>query len=131
LDHEVVRIANDMRSNGEALPTISGDTDRLVSELWNIYQAALIRGDQREAFLGILPGKDLLGTFRWLFPKYDNTSNRYAYLFMLAQLQERNGEDADALTNYQSVLTLLERQRANPWQMADASRQAVRRLQDR
>jgi tetratricopeptide (TPR) repeat protein len=131
LDHEVVRIANDMRVRGEALPAISGDSDHLVSELWNIYQAALVRGDDREAFLGGVPVKDLLDTFLWLFPKYDNASNRYAYLFMLAQLQERNGQDTEALTNHQSVLTLLDRHRANPSRMADASRQAVRRLQDR
>jgi hypothetical protein len=130
LDYEVVRIANDMRARGEAVPAISGDSDHLVSGLWNIYHSALVTGADRETFFGILPVKDLLGTFLWLFPKYDNPSNRYAYLFMLAQLQERNGEGADALTNYQSVLTLLESQRANPWRMADASRQAVRRLQD-
>ena len=131
LDYEVVRIANDMRAHGEALPALSGDSDHLVSGLWNIYQAALVRGNDREAFLAVLPVKDLLGTFLWLFPKYDNPSNRYAYLFMLAQLQERNGEGAEALANYQSVLTLLDSQRANPWHMADASRQAVQRLQSR
>jgi tetratricopeptide (TPR) repeat protein len=131
LDYEVVRIANDMRAHGEALPAISGDSDHLVSGLWSIYYDALVTGSGREAFHGVLPVKELLDTFLWLFPKYDNASNRYAYLFMLAQLQERNGQDADALTNYQSVLTLLDRHRANPSRMADASRQAVRRLQDR
>ena len=50
---------------------------------------------------------------------------------MLAQLQERNGQGADALANYQSLLSLLASQRANPWRMADASRQAVLRLQGR
>lgn len=129
LDYEVVRIANDMRAHGEAMPGISGDSDHLVSELWTIYHAALVRGNDRETFLEILPAKDLLGTVLWLFPKYDNSSNRYAYLFMLAQLQERNGDRADALANYQSLLSLLDSQRANPYRMADASRQAVRRLQ--
>jgi hypothetical protein len=131
LDYEVVRIVNDMRTNGEALPAIGGASDGLVSELWNIYHSALVSGNDRETFLRVMRAKDLLGTFLWLFPKYDNPSNRHAYLFMLAQLQERNGEGADALANYQSLLSLLASQRANPWHMADASRQAVLRLQGR
>ena len=131
LDYDVVRIANAMRANGEALPVIGGASDGLVSELWNIYHAGLVSGNDRETFLRVMTVKDLLGTFLWLFPKYDNPSNRHAYLFMLAQLQERNGQGADALANYQSLLSLLASQRANPWRMADASRQAVLRLQGR
>jgi tetratricopeptide (TPR) repeat protein len=130
-DHEVVRVADDMRANGEPLPSVGGDTQSAVSAIWNVYHAALVRGDGREPFLGTLPPRELLQTFVWLFPAYENSSNRYAYLFMLAQLQERNGDRADSVANYRALLALLAEQRSNPWGMADAARNAVARLQGR
>ncbi len=128
-DHEVVRVANDMRAGAEPLPTVGGTAETLVSEIWDIYHTALVRGRDREAFLGTLPSKDLLDTFLWLFPAYANSANRHAYLFMLAQLQERSGERADSLASYRALLALLIKQRSNPWGMADAARKAIARLQ--
>jgi tetratricopeptide (TPR) repeat protein len=128
-DYEVVRVANDMRGAGEPLPTVGGTAETVVSEIWDIYHTALVRGREREAFFVALPSRDLLETFLWLFPAYANSSNRHAYLFMLAQLQERNGDRADALASYRSLLALLTGQRSNPWGMADAARKAIARLQ--
>jgi hypothetical protein len=48
---------------------------------------------------------------------------------MLAQLQERNGDRADALASYRSLLALLAGQGSNPWGMVDAARRAIARLQ--
>jgi tetratricopeptide (TPR) repeat protein len=128
-DYEVVRVASDMRTNGESLPAVGGTAETLVSAIWDVYHAALVRGHDKETFLGALPSKDLLDTFLWLFPAYANSSNRYAYLFMLAQLQERNGDRTDSVANYRSLLALLAEQRSNPWGMAEAARKAIARLQ--
>jgi len=129
MNYEVVRVANDMRAEGEPLPALGGTAETLVSEIWDVYHTPLVRGRDKEAFLGALPSRDLLDTFLWLFPAYANSSNRYAYLFMLAQLQERNGDRADALASYRSLLALLAGQGSNPWGMVDAARRAVARLQ--
>jgi tetratricopeptide (TPR) repeat protein len=129
LEHEVVRVANDMRVKGEALP--AGSEERLTSDIWGIYYARLVRGSEKEEFLLVLPAKDLLDTFLWLFPKYDNTSNREPYLFMLAQLQERSGGRTGALASYQSLLTVLAARGERSGPMVDASREAIRRLQSR
>ena len=129
LDYETVRVANEMRAAGEPLPRVAGDTESLVSAIWDAYSASLIRGRDKAEFLGILPPKDLLDTFVWLFPAYANSSNRHAHLFMLAQLQERNGDRADALATYRALAALLAKQGSNPWGMADAARKAIARLQ--
>ena len=127
-DHEIVRVANQMRAGGEPLTSAGADTETVVSSIWDVYHTALVRGRDRESFQRALPPKELLDTFLWLFPAYENSSNRYAYLFMLAQLQERNGDRAAALSSYRSLLDLLAQQRSNPWGMADTARTAVARL---
>ncbi len=95
---EVARIANEMRVRGEALDSISS--------IWNVYYERLVWNHDRDDFLAALPPQDHVATFEWLFPKYAQSSNRYAYLFMLAQLQEHAGDRAKARANYEGVLAL-------------------------
>ena len=123
---ELVRVANEMRLQGEVLPASGGETH--VRPIWNVYYDRLVLGEDKEDFLGVLLAKDHLLTFQWLFPAYENSSNRVLYRFMLAQLQERSGERSDALANYQSLLTSgVEYDR----RIVDGARQGVQRLQGR
>jgi len=127
LTNEALRIASDMRAHGEPLPATSGES--LVSALWNEYYAALIRGNDTARFLAALPAADHLATYLWLFPAYANSSNREPYLFMLARLQEDDGDRAAALATYRSVLTALSARGVDRGTLVEATRAAVRRLQ--
>jgi hypothetical protein len=118
-----------MRAQGEGSPAIGSDS--LVSAIWNVYYDRLVRGDGRADFLAALPAADHLATFRWLFPQYAESSNRYAYLFMLAQLQENGGDRADALETYQSLLAMLAAQGADSGTIYGAARRSVQRLQSK
>ena len=113
---EVARVANDMRVKGEALGS--------VSNIWNVYYERLVWGHDRENFLAALSPQDHVATFEWLFPKYAESSNRYAYLLMLAQLQENAGARAQARATYQSVLAL----GVNSGSVVSIVRKALQRL---
>jgi tetratricopeptide (TPR) repeat protein len=126
LQDEIVKVANQMRVHGEGLPAVGSES--LVSAIWNVYYVRLVRSDGREAFLAALPAADHLATFEWLFPRYADSSNRHAYLVMLAQLQENNGARADALETYRTVLAILSAQGADSGTVFNAARQAVQRL---
>lgn len=128
LQDEVLRVVNDMRLQGEALPAIAGEP--LAYRIWQVYYDHLVRGYGKEDFLGVLPPKDHLATFQWLLQeKYADSGNRFAYLFMLAQFQEHSGDSAKALANYQAVLALLEGNKVTSGNMVDVARAAIRRLQ--
>jgi tetratricopeptide (TPR) repeat protein len=129
LQNEIVEVANEMRVQGEGLPAAGSES--LVSGIWNVYYDRLVRGNGREDFLAALPAADHLATFEWLFPRYADSSNRYAYLFMLAQLQENEGERADALETYQTVLAMLAAQGTDSGTVFSAARHAVQRLQSK
>jgi tetratricopeptide (TPR) repeat protein len=129
LQNEVLRVVNTMRAQGEGSPAIGSDS--LVSAIWNVYYDRLVRGNGRADFLAALPAADHLATFRWLFPQYAESSNRYAYLFMLAQLQENGGDRADALETYQSLLAMLAAQGADSGTIYGAARRSVQRLQSK
>ncbi len=127
LQDEVARAANEMRLQGEALGGTSADTT--LSAIWNVYYDRLVRGQARDEFLAAVAAPDHLATFQWLFPKYaESPSNRYAYLFMLAQLQENSGARAEALSAYRSLLALLAAQGVDSGQIASGARKAVQRL---
>lgn len=128
LQNEIIRVANDMRVHGEALPP-GTKHDSLTWRIWDVYYERLINGDDKATFLTALPPKDHLATFRWLFPEDAIPKDkRYLYLFMLAQLQEHSGDRADAVATYQSVLSLLTAQGMNSGRIVDDTRQATRRL---
>jgi tetratricopeptide (TPR) repeat protein len=114
---EVARVTNEMRLQGEALHS--------VSSVWDVYYERLVRGHDRDDFLAALSPQDHLSTLEWLFPKYAQSSNRYAYLYMLAQLQEHAGDRAQALVSYQAVLAT----GVDSATIVGPARKAVRRLQ--
>ena len=115
--NEVARVANEMRMQGEALDSVSG--------IWNVYYERLVSGRDRDDFLAALSPQDHVSTFQWLFPKYAQSSNRYAYLFMLAQLQEHAGDRAQALANYQALLAT----GVDSSSIVGPARKAIQRLQ--
>jgi hypothetical protein len=119
-----------MREQGEVMPAIGGHP--FTSRLWNVYYDRLVRGNDRADFIDVLRPGDHLATFAWLFPDYArSTSNRSAYLFMLAQLQEHSGAQADALATYRSVAALTTEQGIKSGRMVDEVKLAIRRLQAR
>jgi hypothetical protein len=130
LQDEVARAANEMRLQGEALEGTTMDTT--LSAIWSVYYDRLVRGQARDEFLAAVAAPDHLATFQWLFPKYsESDSNRYAYLFMLAQLQENSGARAEALATYQSLLNLLGTRGSTGGTLDSEARKAIQRLQKR
>jgi hypothetical protein len=114
---EVVRVANEMRVRGQALDS--------VSNIWNVYYERLMWNHDRDDFLAALSPGDHVATFEWLFPKYAQSSNRYAYLFMLAQLQEHAGARAQARASYEAVLAT----GVDSARIVTPTRKALQRLQ--
>jgi len=89
----------------------------------------LVWGHDKAAFLEAVPAKENLATFLWLLTAYDNSSNGQPYRFMLAQLQEQSGDRADALKNYESLVSSPLARGARRGSMYDVAKQAVLRLQ--
>jgi len=118
LQDEVARVANEMRTQDEALSS--------VSRIWSVYYERLVWGHDKADFLAALSPQDHVSTFEWLFPKYAQSSNRYAYLFMVAQLQEHAGDRALALASYQALLAT----GVDSATIAGPARKAVQRLQN-
>lgn len=126
-ENEVLRVVNEMRVQGEALPVGTRD-DSLTWRVWDVYYGRLVRGNDRASFLAAVSPKDQLATITWLFPEgVVPEDKRPLYLFMLAQLQENVGDRTDALATYESLLNLLV---ARKWDsaMAPQAREAIKRL---
>ncbi len=125
LEDEAIRVANEMRKRGEAMPV--GVPDRSDAwRLWNVYYSRLIFGHDKSQFLSTLSPADHLATFRWLYPENQIPKEKYPqYLYILAQLQELNGDRSTALASYR----LLRRQIGNnPGPLLSASNEAIKRL---
>lgn len=105
-ESEAIRVANEMRNNGEQMPGWGRGTSR--SRLWYVYRRHLVPGGDKARFLGALPPAEHLGLFRWLFPEAErpkgDTSFHFYYLFVLAQLQEHGDDRAGALASYRAVV---------------------------
>jgi hypothetical protein len=125
LESEAVRVVNEMRLGGESMPPgtpESSDTWRL----WNIYHYRLIYGHDKPQFLSALSPADHLATFRWLYPEDRLPKDKHSsYLYILAQLQELNGDRDGALASYRRLRT----QVANsPGRLLDGANAAIARL---
>jgi hypothetical protein len=122
---EAIRVANEMRSGGEKMPagTPEGsDTWRL----WDIYYSRLISSHDKSQFLSTLSPADHLATFRWLYPENQLPKSKYElYLYILAQLQELNGDRANALASYQLLRSQVGN---NPGRLLNVSNEAIKRL---
>jgi len=125
LESEAIRAANEMRRGGETVPagTPEGsDTWRL----WNIYYSRLIFGHDKPQFLATLSPAAHLATFLWLYPEDQLPKEKYqVYLYMLAQLQELNGERANALASYRRLQSQLGNYRGS---LVDGTNAAIKRL---
>jgi hypothetical protein len=124
---ELVRVLNEMRNQGEALPP-GDEHDSPRWRVWNVYYERLYSWNDRADFLAAVPSKDHLATFEWLFPDGVMPSDkRPLHQFMLAQLLENDGDRAGALAAYEALMSALAGQK---WEstMTTKSREAIKRL---
>jgi hypothetical protein len=108
-EKEAIRIANDMRVNGETRPEGWGPGS-FKEKLWSIYHFDVVTNDRLAALLAALPPVEHLSLFRWLFPEDDlpegsGAPSLFNFLFVLAQLQEQAGDRPGALVSYRRVLS--------------------------
>jgi hypothetical protein len=127
LEFEAVRVANEMRGNGEPVPT--NDAEHLVwSKYWTLYYHHLLGGTQQAVFLAILPPAEHLATFRWLFPESQMPPNKlHVWVLFLATFQERNGERLAARSNYAWLRSELRSQQVSG-RVLDQTEEGLRRL---
>ena len=127
LEFEAVRVANEMRGNGEPVPT--NDAERRVwSKCWNLYYHHLLGGTQQATFLAILPPAEHLATFRWLFPESQMPPDKlHLWVLFLATFQERSGERLAAHSNYAWLQSALRSQQASG-RVLDQTEEGLRRL---
>jgi tetratricopeptide (TPR) repeat protein len=125
LESEAIRVANEIRRGGETMP--AGTPERSDTwRLWNIYYSRLVFGHDKPQFLSALPPADHLATFRWLYPEDQLPKEKYLqYLYMLAQLQEHNGERANALASYRRLQSQLGNNRG---MLLDGANAGIKRL---
>jgi len=128
LESEAVRIANDMRKKGEAMP--AGAADRSDTwRLWNIYYDRLLNDHEESRFLSALPAADHLATFRWLYPESQLPKDKFHnYLAMLAQLQEASGDLAGALASYRQLQKELSKEGITSGRLIVNAEAAIKRL---
>ena len=125
LESEAIRVANEMRNGGETMPPDTPESsDRW--RLWNIYYSRLISGRDKPQFLSTLSPADHLATFRWLYPEDQLPKDKYPlYLYIVAQLQELNGERANALASYRRLRSEFG---SSPGRVIDDANAAIERL---
>jgi hypothetical protein len=125
LESEAIRVANEMRNGGETMPPGTPESSDKW-RLWNIYYARLISGRDKPQFLSALAPADHLATFRWLYPEDQLPKEKYPlYLYILAQLQELNGDRAGALVSYRRMRSHLG---DSPGRLIDAANAGMERL---
>jgi len=108
-EKEAIRVANEMRINGETRPKGWGPGS-FKSKLWSIYHFDVVTDDRLAPLLAALPPVEHLALFRWLFPEDDllegdGAPSLFNFLFVLAQLQEQGGDRAGALASYHRLLS--------------------------
>ena len=72
--------------------------------LWDVYYSRLINRRERDQFLRALAPADHLATYTWLYPEQTFPKGKSLYYFVLAQLEESNGNQAAAMRAYQAVV---------------------------
>jgi hypothetical protein len=125
MESEAIRVANEMRSGGETMPAGTPE-DSDTWRLWNIYYSRLIASHDKPQFLSTLSPADHLATFRWLYPEdHLPKGKQHLYLYMLAQLQELNGDRTNALASYRRLQSQLGNESGS---MVEGSNAAIKRL---
>ncbi|HWP58278.1 MAG TPA: toll/interleukin-1 receptor domain-containing protein [Candidatus Acidoferrales bacterium] len=123
LECEAIRVADEMRRGGEAMAVADSSEPQ---RLWSIYYSRLVSDRDKAQFLAALPPADHLATFRWLYPEDRLAKEKYPqYLYVLAQLQELNGERAHALASYRKLQSQVA---GHPGPLLDGARAAIARL---
>jgi hypothetical protein len=107
----VIRVASQMRVNGEPRPKDWGLRHSLQGAVWSIYHFGFVARDNQAPLLDALSPADHLASFRWLFPEDDLPEGQgkgaptpFDYLYVLAQLEEHAGDRAGALASYRRLL---------------------------
>ena len=94
--------------------------------LWNIYYSRIVTRYDKPQFLAALSPADHLATFRWLYPEDQlPKEKKHLYLYILAQLQELNGDRANALASYRQLRSELGNEQGR---LVDDSDAAIKRL---
>jgi tetratricopeptide (TPR) repeat protein len=126
LEDELIRVVNEIRRGGEAMPV--GFPDRPdASRVWDVYQARLISGSDRERFLRAIDSADHVDTFKWLFAGKEFPP-AYQFQYGLAQLEEAAGRRASAAAAYEATLRELGTRGEAAGPLVSASRDALKRL---
>ncbi|HEY7502436.1 MAG TPA: toll/interleukin-1 receptor domain-containing protein [Vicinamibacterales bacterium] len=132
VENEAVRVVNDMRIKGEAIPGASTTaTAPAVEKFWSVYYSRVFNGYDRESFLAAIPAADHVATFGWLFTEGQISPDRKKLrLYILAALQEHAGAPAEALANYQAVRDALVRDGSLAYggRLPDGTLAAIKRL---
>jgi len=133
---EAIRVANEMRTGGETLPTQGWGRGSFKRKLWSIYYFRFVTSDEQEPILAALPPAEHLVLFRWLYPEDDLRADKGApslfdYLTVRAQLEEQAGDRAAALASYRRLLGEFETRKLNgsrAIKVAGNARAAIQRL---
>jgi tetratricopeptide (TPR) repeat protein len=123
---EAARMANDMRKGGEKLDAAERH------RLWTyVYQAGLMRPQNRAEVMTALRDPDHAATFLWLYGEGQRDPNSGTQTrFILASLAEASGARDAARARYEAVRDELVRVRSSG-SMLDETNAALERLQDR
>ena len=98
--HELARVANGMRKNGEAL-----DND-LKRNILEIYAPTETRPSELDEALSAAPLEEMWTTYRWLADGGDNADTEWKRLkgeFNLARMEELAGRPQEALSRYEEI----------------------------
>jgi TIR domain len=134
-ESEAIRVANEMRINGETRPKGWGPGS-FRRKLWTIYHFGFITDDHQAPLLAALPPAEHVSLFRWLFPEDDlpegaGAPSLFNFLFVFAQLQEHGGDRAGALASYRRVLSEFANKRyssSRATKMSNDAKAAIKRL---
>jgi len=118
---EAIRVANEMRINGEKLPE-GPQGARLKRRFWYLYNDNVVRdyaNDRGRRFLATLPPAEHLASFFWLFPEdeipqdVDRAHWLFNYFTARAGVQEYGGDRAGAVASYRRVLAIFNEEKYN------------------
>jgi hypothetical protein len=132
---EVLRVANEMRVNGETRPKGWGPGS-FKGKVWSIYHFGFVTSDYQAPLLAALSPAEHLASFRWLFPEDDLTGGQggpslFDYLTVLAQLEEHGGDRVGALASYRRLLSefaLKKYDSGRALKIIDRAKAAIQRL---
>jgi tetratricopeptide (TPR) repeat protein len=95
-EREAIRVANAMRLEGASIQD--------PTRLWSVYEQPLVRGQDMQNFLDLLPPDQHIATFKWLFPETSFSDSKLAmYRLMLGRLEEAAGHRENAMASYELV----------------------------